>query len=245
MATYRDQGVVLRTVKLGEADRIITILTEGHGKVRAVAKGVRRTKSRFGSRLEPFMRADLLLARGRSLDVVSQAASLAAYADPICADYDRYANGGVILEAADKLVSTEHQPARPQYLLLIAALKALATGARDPRQISASYLMRSLALAGWRPRFDSCIVCSKSPNQTELSYFSVAGGGVVCQADHTPEAVRAGAHVRSQLEALTDGDWGRLGPGPLDPQTDRLVEKWGEYYLERPIRSLRLLDSTL
>ena len=65
MSLYRDEGVVLRTSKLAEADRIITVLTRDHGKIRAVAKGVRRTKSRFGARLEPFMRVDLLIAEGR------------------------------------------------------------------------------------------------------------------------------------------------------------------------------------
>ncbi|AKV56027.1 DNA repair protein RecO [Bifidobacterium actinocoloniiforme] len=245
MATYRDEGVVLKTVKLGEADRIVTILTRSNGKVRAVAKGVRRTKSRFGARLEPFMRADLLLAQGHSLDVVSQAASIAAYADPICADYDLYSNGGVMLESADKLVSTEHEPACAQYLLLIAALNALASGLHGPRLISASYLMRALALAGWRPRFDSCIVCSRPVGQADLNFFSVPGGGAVCQADHTPESVRVTPAVLAQLEALTEGDWASLANGPLDPLTDRLVEKWGEYYLERPIRSLRLLHSAL
>ena len=84
MGLYRDEGVILKTTKLGEADRIVTMLTRNHGKIRAVAKGVRRTKSRFGARLEPFMRADMLLAQGRNLDVVSQAVSLAAYATPIC-----------------------------------------------------------------------------------------------------------------------------------------------------------------
>ncbi|BDR54353.1 DNA repair protein RecO [Bombiscardovia apis] len=245
MVTYRDEGVVLRTTKLGEADRIITILTKSNGKVRAVAKGVRRTKSRFGSRLEPFMRADLLLAQGRNLDVVSQAASIATYADPICADYDLYTNGGVMLETADKLVSAEHEPARGQYLLLISALKALSTGSRDPRMISASYLMRAIALAGWQPRFDSCIVCARPAAQCELSYFSVSGGGCICHADHTPESVRVSGPAVNQLEALTSGDWQRLAAAPLDPITDRLVEKWGEYYLERPIRALRLLDSSL
>ena len=73
MPLYQDEGVVLRTVKLGEADRIVTLLTRDHGKIRAVAKGVRRTKSRFGGRLEPFMRVSLLIAEGRSLDVISQA----------------------------------------------------------------------------------------------------------------------------------------------------------------------------
>ena len=67
MPLYRDEGVVLRTAKLGEADRIITLLTREHGKIRAVAKGVRRTKSRFGARLEPFMRVDLLIASAPSM----------------------------------------------------------------------------------------------------------------------------------------------------------------------------------
>ena len=73
---YRDEGVVLRTQKLGEADRIITLLTRRHGKVRAVAKGVRRTKSKFGARLEPFSHVDLQLYTGRNLDIVTQAESI-------------------------------------------------------------------------------------------------------------------------------------------------------------------------
>ena len=79
MSLFRDDGIVLRTQKLGEADRIATLLTRGRGKVRAVAKGVRRTSSRFGARLEPFSHVDLQLATGRTLDVVTQAESIAAY----------------------------------------------------------------------------------------------------------------------------------------------------------------------
>ena len=110
MPLYQDEGVVLRTAKLGEADRILTLLTRDHGKVRAVAKGVRRTKSRFGGRLEPFMRVALLIAEGRSLDVVSQAESIAAYAGPICADFQAYTAANVICETADRLVATEKEP---------------------------------------------------------------------------------------------------------------------------------------
>src|SRR5207302_2274538 len=76
MRLYRDQGVVLRTIRLGEADRIVTLVTEGHGKVRAVAKGVRKTKSRFGGRLEPLSHVSMLLYEGRELDIVTQAEAL-------------------------------------------------------------------------------------------------------------------------------------------------------------------------
>ncbi|NEG54207.1 DNA repair protein RecO [Bifidobacterium platyrrhinorum] len=275
MPLYRDEGVVLRTAKLGEADRIITMLTRGHGKIRAVAKGVRRTKSRFGARLEPFMRADLLIATGRSLDVVSQAESVAAYAEPICADYDAYTAANVIVETADKIVGAEEERVAGQYRLLIGALNALARHAHAPEHISASYVMRALALAGWTPRLHSCVVCGKrrftdgfteeiaarpmvgatvatametqSPQRftdgfTNGAYLSVPAGGLMCAKDHTPEARRVTPLVLAQLEALTDGDWTELDGRELAPETSRLVEDWAEYYLERPLRSMRLLD---
>src|SRR5712675_618963 len=94
---YRDDGIVLRTQDLGEADRIVTVLTRRTGRVRAVGKGVRRTKSRFGARLEPFTHVDLLLYQGRSLDVITQADSVRAYGEPLAADYPRYTSGTAML----------------------------------------------------------------------------------------------------------------------------------------------------
>ncbi|MFT8638532.1 MAG: DNA repair protein RecO [Bifidobacterium sp.] len=242
MATYRDEGVILKTVKLGEADRIITIFTKMHGKVRAVAKGVRRTRSRFGARLEPFMRADVLIAQGRSLDVISQAVSIATYADPICADYDAYMNAGVIVESVDKIVSAEREPSGDQYVLLVSALASMANHRHDPKATGESYVMRALALAGWSPRLDSCVVCGRREN---LAYFSVRMGGMMCSADRTPDARAVDDQSISQLNGLVAGDWSLLDAHMLTPKVDELVEEWGEYYLERPIRSLRLLDSNV
>ncbi len=107
MPLYRDEAVVLRTHKLGEADRIITLLTRQHGRVRAVAKGVRRTTSRWGSRLEPFNHVDLQLAEGRSLDVITQAETLDPFHARLGLDYDRYTAGTVLLETAERLVTEE------------------------------------------------------------------------------------------------------------------------------------------
>ena len=239
MPLYRDEGVVLRTTKLGEADRIVTLLTRTHGKVRAVAKGVRRTKSRFGGRLEPFMRVDLLIAEGRSLDVISQAESIAAYGGAIATDFDAYGAASTIVETIDKLVDTENEQVGEQYGLLIAALAALARHTHDPKAIGSSYVMRALALAGWTPRLDGCVVCGRPQND----YLSIPAGGTMCATDHTPEAQRVDASALTQFKALVAGDWSVLDAGTLEPSTERLVEEWGEYYLERPIRSLRLLDS--
>ena len=125
MQGYRDDGVVLRTHKLGEADRIITLLTRQNGRVRAVAKGVRRTKSRFGGRLEPFTHVDLLIHPGRSLDVIQQAEVIRAYGKPLATDYPRYTAGTAMLETAEKFTPVEREPAIRQFLLLIGGLRAL------------------------------------------------------------------------------------------------------------------------
>ena len=153
MPLYRDEGVVVRTTKLGEADRIVTLLTRSHGKIRAVAKGVRRVKSRFGGRLEPFMRVDVLIATGRTLDVVSQAESISAYAAPICADYGAYGIANVMVETADKLVSAEGERAVAQYRLLVGGLNALARHAHPATAIGESYVLRALGY-----RFGSALV---------------------------------------------------------------------------------------
>ena len=122
---YRDDGVVLRTHKLGEADRIITLLTRQNGRVRAVAKGVARTKSRFGGRLEPFTHVDVLIHPGRSLDVIQQAEVIRAYGKPLATDYPRYTAGTAMLETAEKFTPVEKEPAIRQFLLLIGGLRAL------------------------------------------------------------------------------------------------------------------------
>jgi recombinational DNA repair protein (RecF pathway) len=108
---YRDDGIVLRTQKLGEADRIITILGRTSGRIRAVAKGVRRTKSRFGARLEPFTHVDLMLHTGRSLDIITQAEVIRPYGQPLPGDYPRYTSGVAMLETAERFTPVEKEPA--------------------------------------------------------------------------------------------------------------------------------------
>ena len=125
MQGYRDDGVVLRTQKLGEADRIITLLTRHNGRVRAVAKGIRRTKSRFGGRLEPFTHVDVLIHHGRSLDIITQAEVIRAYGTPLVSDYPKYTAGTAMLETAERFTPVEKEPAIRQFLLLIGGLRAL------------------------------------------------------------------------------------------------------------------------
>ncbi|MEY4067388.1 MAG: repair protein RecO, partial [Actinomycetota bacterium] len=117
MPLYRDEAIVLRTHKLGEADRIVTMLSRQHGQIRAVAKGVRRTASKFGSRLEPFMAVDIQLYEGRTLDTVSQVETIGAYGREIMADYASYTAAHAMVEVAERLTADEGST--QQYLLLM------------------------------------------------------------------------------------------------------------------------------
>ncbi len=133
VSLYRDDGIVLRTHKLGEADRIVTVLARRTGRIRAVAKGVRRTKSRFGARLEPFTHVDLLLYTGRSLDIITQAETIRPYGQPLADDYPRYTTGTAMLETAERFTPEEKEPALRQFLLLVGGLRSLGEGSHDSR----------------------------------------------------------------------------------------------------------------
>src|SRR6202041_2518496 len=124
---------VLRTQKLVEADRIVTVLSRRNGRVGAVGKGVRRTKSRFGARLEPFTHVDLLLYTGRSLDVITQAETVPAYGEPLAVDYPRSTSGTAMRETAERFTPNEKEPLIRQFLRLVGGLRALGEGAHDPR----------------------------------------------------------------------------------------------------------------
>jgi DNA repair protein RecO (recombination protein O) len=241
MPVYRDEGVVLRTHKLGEADRIITLLTRHHGRVRAVAKGVRRTSSRIGSRLEPFMVADVQLHEGRSLDVVTQVETLAPYAAGIAGDYRRYTAGTAMLETAERLTDIEKEPATQQYLLLVGGLRSLAAGEHDPSLVLDAFLLRSLAVAGWAPSFHDCAKCgAPGPHRA----FSVQSGGAVCPDCRQPGSAAPAPETSRLLAALLAGDWDLADASELRHRREGsgLVAAFLQWHLERGLRSLRLVE---
>jgi DNA repair protein RecO (recombination protein O) len=234
---YRDEGVVLRTQKLGEADRIITLLTREHGRVRAVAKGVRRTSSRFGARLEPFSHVDVQLAEARTLDVVTQVETLRSYARPMGADYAAYTAGTVMLETAERLVSEEGQPALQQYLLLVGALRAICETGRPPAQVLDSFLLRSLAVAGYAPSFDGCARCGvEGPHVA----FNPSAGGMLCSGCRLPGSARPAGETVAALGALLAGEWDvvRATEERHLREASTLVAAYLAWHLERGLRSL-------
>ena len=142
MSLFRDVGVVLRTYRLGEADRIVVLMTERHGKVRAVAKGVRRTSSKFGARLEPLTHVDVLLWQGRGdLDIVNQVEVIDTFRS-VREDLSRVAKGLALLEVTDQMAQERH-PDRRLYAMLVGALRALSDSGNDPTLVAPSFFFKA------------------------------------------------------------------------------------------------------
>ncbi len=237
---YRDEAVVLRTQKLGEADRIVTLLTREHGRVRAVAKGVRRTMSRFGARVEPFQVIDVQLYQGRSLDTVTQVEVIGAYGLRIASDYPRYTAANAMLETAERLTE-EREPAVQQYILLAGGLRSLANGDHDPGLVLDAYLLRSLAVAGWAPSFVDCARCGEpGPHRA----FAVGTGGAVCRSCRPPGSAAPHPETFQLLAALMTGEWpvADASEHRRRREASGLVAAYLQWHLERRIRSLRWVE---
>lgn len=252
MSLYRDDGIVLRTQKLGEADRIITVLTRERGRLRLVAKGVRRTTSKFGARLEPFAHVDFQTfdrshgnPSSRSLAMITQAETIFPYGEAIVADYARYTAGTAMLETAERLADAEGEPALQQYLLLLGALRALSSGEHAPGLVLDAFILRSLAVAGYAPSFRDCAGCGQEPpDGIPWRFFSLPAGGVVCPACK-PGGSAVPQHPTVQLlGALLAGEWSIADAS--EPRHRReasgLVAAYLQWHLERGLRSLRLVE---
>ena len=241
MTLWRDTGVVLRVQKLGEADRITTLLTRRRGKVRAVAKGVRRTRSRWGARLEPFNHVDVQCYTGRTLDVVTQAQTVDAFGVGLVGDYTRYTTGCAVLETTDRLAAEEGEPALRLYLLAVGALRALATTGRNPHLILDAFLLRAMGFAGWAPAITECARCAEpGPHRA----FNVAAGGAVCGRCRPAGSVTPSPETFALLDALLHGDWpiAETSSGPARRDTSGLVAAHLQWHLERRLRSLPLVE---
>jgi DNA repair protein RecO (recombination protein O) len=242
---YRDEGVVLRAIKLGEADRIVTIFTQGHGKVRAVAKGIRKTTSKFGARLEPTSRVALQCYKGRELDIVTQAETVDAHRI-LREDYALLTRAIPMLEAVDQ-VAQEREPNYALYRMLTGALHTLAQ-TRNPL-VTQAFFWKLLSLEGFHPMLDACARCGEGDATTAhgehaLVAFDLDEGGTICRAcargagrPVTPEGL---ALLRRVLGGGLSGVLAEE-PGPAAHEIEHLGVRALEHHVERRMRSTVLL----
>jgi DNA repair protein RecO (recombination protein O) len=251
MPLYRDEAVVLRVHKLGEADRIVTLLTRRHGRVRAVGKGVRRTSSKFGARLEPGSHIDVQLytrlapeQRGpgglRGLDVVQQTDSLGAYGAQVANDYPRWTSVSAICETAERLTD-EGEPSLRLFLLVVGALRALAEREHDPSLVLDAFFIRAASMSGWEPALTECAKCSAPGPHLA---FSVPSGGAVCADCRPAGSARPQPETIVLMSALLGGDWAMADASTAAARREAsgLLAAHLQWQLERGLRSLPLVD---
>lgn len=230
--------MVVGHTKLGEADLIVSLLTRGHGMVRAVAKGVRRTKSRFGSRLELFMLVDVQCHKGRNLDVVTQVELIEPFGHGIVSDFDVYASAAAMAETAAKISEVEPHT-RDQHLLLVAALRSLCKREHDPRCATLAYVLRALRIAGWAPGLSECVSCG-APGPHRV--FSLASGGVVCTRCREAGDIPTTEDTIALMYALLMGNWSLAASPATVARAGRIVTDYAQWHLERRVKSLQLLE---
>lgn len=242
MSLYRDQGVALRHYRLGEADRIIVFMTAGHGKVRAVAKGIRKTKSRFGARLEPPNNISLLFYEGRELDIVTQAESIDHFR-PIREDLGRMTDAMAMLEAVDQ-TAQERQPDARLYQMLVSALRTLSERETRSPLLVAAFYWKLLSMEGFGPILEQCATCeAPAAAGAQLVAFDLSQGGALCRD------CRRGVPVSTEaLELLARILGGGLAGALSEPdsavssEVAALATTSMEQHLERRLRAVHVLD---
>jgi DNA repair protein RecO (recombination protein O) len=241
VSLYRDEAIVLRTQKLGEADRIITMLTREHGRIRGVAKGVRRTMSKFGARLEPGSHVDIQMYTGKTFDTVTQVEAIMNYGEAISNDYQRWTIASAILETAERFTAQESEPALQEFQLVVGGMKALAENRYDSSLILDAFLLRSLAIGGYAPSMSQCSRCEKpGPHR----YFSLVGGGSVCTDCRPSASATPAAETLELMGDLISGNWERAQNSELRfrREASGLVAAYLQWHLERGLRSLPMVE---
>jgi len=234
---YREEAVVLRTYRLGEADRIVVLLSAGRGKVRTVAKGIRKTTSRFGGRLEPTTHVALQLYEGRNLDTITQAEVLDVFAG-IKGDLSRLGKASTLLEVCDQ-VSQEGEPNLRLLQMLVGALRALE--ARDAPALVPAFFLKLLAAEGTEPMLEACCACGATDR---LVAFDQNQGGTLC-SDHRAGGMPVSEAALDLSRRILNGglaDALNEPPSRTVEELDRLSTRALETILERRLKSPHVLD---
>lgn len=245
---YRTEGVVIRRIDVGEADKIITLYTPHRGKVRAIAKGVRRPESHIGGNVELFVRANVLIAKGRNLDIITQAETIDAFKelrlDLTCMQATFYL--GELLDG----LTDEGLPNEAVYTLLLECLYALDAGA-DPEAVARYYEYRLLAVMGYLLELGECVHC-RQPLEPVANLLSIESGGVLCptcrSADHSALALSVNALkvlrliaraplaslLRVRLSAELRAELERIGHASVRPRLERTPHTWSLLTTSQP-----------
>ncbi|MDJ1121499.1 DNA repair protein RecO [Olsenella sp. YH-ols2217] len=243
--TYRTRALVLQHTRLSETDLILTLLRENGEQARAVAKGARKPGGRLASRVQLFSTIDVLLARGRSLDVVAEAA-LEDARPRLTGDLDKLSAGAAVLECA-RLTCYEDAPDPFLYPVTARTLDVMA-GTDDPQSLAvlaSAHLFKVLSHQGWRPETRSCVACGDE----HPTRFSAIAGGALCEscARDVEGATPATENQLAWVDALVGARLDVLAGSACDVGTASWLATqahlWGTTHLEARLKAWEFLLS--
>jgi len=241
---YKTEAIVLRQRKLGEAGKIVTLCTPNYGKLDAVAKGVRRPKSRLGGHLEVLTHTAVMLAQGRNLDIVTQAQAMESFA-PLRADLHRLSRALYAAELVDRF-SPEGAESYHVFQLLLATLRRLTT-AKNVDTVLRHLEMQLLTLAGFQPQLARCVSCQRALEAVP-NYFSPAAGGVLCPScgQEAGGARPLSLNALKVMRLLQSGSFAEASRVRMSLDLAQEVEMhlrvYLIYVLERDVRSVAFID---
>lgn len=240
---YRTDAIIIRRSDFGEADRLLTVFTPDRGKLRLMAKGVRKITSRKAGHVELFMLTDMLIARGRTWDIISQAEIVEPYRD-LRQDLDKTSHAYYVAELLDRFTE-EHDANAPLFELLAYTL-ARVSHADDPFIALRFFELHLLGLTGFQPQLHFCVVCEE-PLQPVENYFHFVDGGFLCpeHGQTRPNAELVPLAVLKVLRFLQTEAWEKVANLRLTPTTRQQVETllldYITFTLERQLKSVSFL----
>lgn len=247
MPAYPLRALVLRKTKLGEADLILTLLAADGRQVRAVAKGARNPKSRFGARAEPYSVLDLLLHSGRTLEVIAEARTVESH-EGLRNDLDRITHAAVVADLLDK-ATVEGQADERIYGLAIATLDALEqVEVADLLAVTLGFLVKAMAMLGYRPQLAACVRCGA---ETPAVAFALEEGGVLCAAcgASAPGSLPLTPGVVNALSALLSARMSDIPALDIPPALQRecfvLLRAFVATHVPARLKALEFLQSSL
>lgn len=238
---YRTDAIILRRSDFGEADRLLTVFTPDRGKLRLLAKGVRKITSRKAGHVELFMLTDMLVARGRTWDIISQAEVVEAYRN-LREDLDKTSQAYYLAELVDRFTE-EHDANRPLFELLALTLAHL-SHVDDPFIALRYFEVHLLSLTGFQPQLHFCLACEEAIQPVEDNYFHFVDGGLLCpkHGQMRPNAEPIPLPVLKVLRFLQTESWERVAGLQLTPTTRQQVERlllgYITFLLERQLKSV-------
>jgi len=241
---YKTQAIVLKRINLGEADKILTLYTPNLGKLSAIAKGVRRPKSKMGGHLELLTHCSLMLARGQNLDIITQSETISSFL-PLRDDLWRSSLALYTTELVAQFTA-EHVENYPIYKLLLDTLHHLCE--TNNGELTMRYFeLNLLAYLGYKPELNRCLGC-KSPLEPGSNLFSASGGGVLCPAcrEKEPLSQPISLNALKAMRFLQESDYAKASRLRINENLSREIETLMRHYiryiLEREVKSVAWLD---